>query len=59
ASGKFKFYQELRLQVMGKLFRKQHTSITLPYSPLRDVGTQDFLLENITPDLMGDIGGCL
>ncbi|WP_237249902.1 hypothetical protein, partial [Pseudomonas syringae] len=26
ASGKFKFYQELRLQVMGKLFRKQHTS---------------------------------
>ncbi|MFU0497846.1 hypothetical protein ACMZYR_21220, partial [Pseudomonas syringae pv. actinidiae] len=27
ASGKFKFYQELRLQVMGKLFRKQHISL--------------------------------
>ncbi|MCQ3013769.1 hypothetical protein NLO86_26335, partial [Pseudomonas savastanoi] len=43
---------------LGSLFQS-FPSTTPPYSPLRDAGTQDFLLENITPDLMGDIGGCL
>ncbi|WP_237405596.1 hypothetical protein, partial [Pseudomonas syringae] len=44
ASGKFKFYQELRLQVMGKLFRKQHTSFKRRWPESSMLRTQRLLL---------------